>query len=320
MPWLLLKNKLPVLVTQATISICLVAYLLSLLDWRSVSPLMANGLLYQLWTGPFILMLGLALAAERWRRILFCFDMYLSRAQAFSMYLVSTFYGVLLPGVIGGDVVRIALCKKKTGGSIHSIVGSIGIERGLGLWGVALLGTIGAVLVLFFMPDAGFFYALLISPSLAFIVPMVFLVGLFFLEKIKHIKGSSSTIHKRVEFFCRMRAGFAKLPSSLILSTLILSAAFQGAEIVIYYYFGSALGLDIPFAFCLFVIPLVYLATVLPISLGGIGVREGVLVWFLSIVGIPASDAVLLAFLVYLNRVLVAAIGGAVQGFYRFGH
>ena len=308
-----LKNKLLIRFAQTVFAIFLVSYLLSLLDFKSVKALIDNGLLNQLWPGPFILMLGLVLAAERWRQILLCFDQVLSITQAFLMYLVGAFYGVLLPGVLGGDIARIALCKRKTGGSTYSIAGSIALERGLGLWGLAFLGSIGAIFVFVLMSDEVVFFTLLIAPSLTISVPIIFLMVPFFFNSIKRMKGSSSIIQRIFEIFVRMRASFTKLPSSLIFRTMILSTAFQATEIVIYYYFGRVLGLDIPFAFYLFVIPLVYLATLIPISLGGVGVREGVLVWFLTIAGISASDAVLLAFLVYLNRVVVSVIGGIVH-------
>ena len=49
------------------------------------------------------------------------------------LYLIGNFYSVLLPGVLGGDVVRAAMCRTKTGGTATAVLASIGIERGLGL-------------------------------------------------------------------------------------------------------------------------------------------------------------------------------------------
>ncbi|MBW2532892.1 MAG: hypothetical protein JRI55_15475 [Deltaproteobacteria bacterium] len=55
----------------------------------------------------------------------------------------------------------------------------------------------------------------------------------------------------------------------------------------------------------------------LPISLGGLGVREGVIVYFFVGLGVATSDAVSLSFVVYFNRILVALIGGAVQAVWK---
>jgi uncharacterized membrane protein YbhN (UPF0104 family) len=59
----------------------------------------------------------------------------------------------------------------------------------------------------------------------------------------------------------------------------------------------------------LFVMPLVYVATVLPISLGGLGVREGVLSGLLMLFAVPRDDAILAAFLLYLAKVVVGLTG-----------
>jgi hypothetical protein len=59
--------------------------------------------------------------------------------------------------------------------------------------------------------------------------------------------------------------------------------------------------------------PIVYLVTILPISIGGLGVREGTLVMILSFVNIETSEAVILSFLIYLNRILIGGVGGIIQ-------
>jgi uncharacterized membrane protein YbhN (UPF0104 family) len=69
--------------------------------------------------------------------------------------------------------------------------------------------------------------------------------------------------------------------------------------------------------FFLAVFPIVYILTVLPISLGGLGVREGVFVYLLTRAGIQASDAVMVSLLIYLNRVLVNSSGAVLQIFWK---
>jgi uncharacterized membrane protein YbhN (UPF0104 family) len=96
-------------------------------------------------------------------------------------------------------------------------------------------------------------------------------------------------------------------------AVLILSALFQAVDIFVVYLLAQSLGLGISLDRFFAVIPLVYMITVLPISLGGLGVREGALVVLLAQFGVAASDAVTLSFLVYLSRVAVAFIGGIVQ-------
>ena len=106
---------------------------------------------------------------------------------------------------------------------------------------------------------------------------------------------------------------FQGLKGQTLARILVLSAVFQGGDIAVTFLLARALDLDVPFVALLGVVPLVYLATVLPISLGGLGVREGTLAFLLARYGVAASDAITLSFLVYLNRVLVGSIGGGMQ-------
>lgn len=48
-------------------------------------------------------------------------------------------------------------------------------------------------------------------------------------------------------------------------------------------------------------------------SLGGLGVREGVLTFFMVKTGVLASDAVFLGLLIYLTRIVLALTGGGIQ-------
>jgi uncharacterized membrane protein YbhN (UPF0104 family) len=60
---------------------------------------------------------------------------------------------------------------------------------------------------------------------------------------------------------------------------------------------GRALGLPTTFSDFLAFMPAVILATTLPVSFGGWGVREGLLVVLLGRVGVPAADALALSLL-----------------------
>jgi glycosyltransferase 2 family protein len=61
--------------------------------------------------------------------------------------------------------------------------------------------------------------------------------------------------------------------------------------------------------FFLMVMPFVYVVTLLPISLGGLGGREGTLAFFLVRVGVATSDAVMLGFVIYVSRIAVSLLG-----------
>ena len=104
---------------------------------------------------------------------------------------------------------------------------------------------------------------------------------------------------------------------SLAASTIFaVNALSQIFDILGSYYMSRAISLNLPLIVLFVVIPIVYITTVLPISLGGLGVREGVLTLLLARVGIPASDAITFSLALYLNRVIIALLGGFLQVFW----
>ncbi|MCM8613510.1 lysylphosphatidylglycerol synthase transmembrane domain-containing protein [Accumulibacter sp.] len=95
-----------------------------------------------------------------------------------------------------------------------------------------------------------------------------------------------------------------------LLLALLLSIAFQLIDIVVVQTIGRGLAIDLGLPTLLVTMPLVYLATVLPLSPGGLGVREGTMALVLAQSGVSSSAAALVALTVFLNRVLVGAVGG----------
>jgi hypothetical protein len=78
---------------------------------------------------------------------------------------------------------------------------------------------------------------------------------------------------------------------------------------------ARALGLSISFDVLLLCIPLINLVVLLPVSMGGFGVREAAYYYMLSHFGVGAGGAVLLSLAVYVLLVLVTAIGAAISQF-----
>ena len=90
------------------------------------------------------------------------------------------------------------------------------------------------------------------------------------------------------------------------LLTAVLGIISNAYFTVVAWLLASAIGLNLSWLDCLAVIPLVTLATTLPISFGGWGVREGVFVALLGILGVPAGGAFVLS--------VLFGVGGALSG------
>jgi hypothetical protein len=95
-----------------------------------------------------------------------------------------------------------------------------------------------------------------------------------------------------------------------VVLALLISLTFQVNTVIINYCYVQALGLDVPFATLVLVIPLAYATEVIPVSINGIGVRDTALVTLLGFFGFPADYGVALGLLIIAGRYLMGSMGG----------
>jgi uncharacterized protein (TIRG00374 family) len=95
-----------------------------------------------------------------------------------------------------------------------------------------------------------------------------------------------------------------------VLLATAISVSGYALVILTYYLLGNGLGLDIPITTYIITIPVVFLAASLPISIGGLGIRESALVGMLVSTGADLRLAVNLSIL-YLIVFWISSLPGA---------
>lgn len=260
----------------------LLTYLFFTLDWRQLKALQAE-LLTTLPLGFIISMGCFVFMAARWRVLV---QMQANRFPfpvAYRGYLIGSYFNIFMPGAVGGDLIRTKYCLGACDIGIKKAGLVVITERVFGLAALAILFAIGITIVpeQFAILELGWL-SVFIGIAVAFISIMVLIYWLS-----RHI--------------------VIELPSLSLL--LILSAAGQMADIVIAYIVLAEINSPVQFVTLLFVMPLVYVATVLPISIGGLGVREGVLSGLLVLFGVEYSTAIITSFFLYLVKVLIGLVG-----------
>jgi uncharacterized membrane protein YbhN (UPF0104 family) len=97
---------------------------------------------------------------------------------------------------------------------------------------------------------------------------------------------------------------------ALLGRVVALSAAFHLLEVTAQYVLAHALDVRVPYSYCLVFHPLVTVAASFPVTIGGLGLREGGYVFLLGLVGIDPA----LAFTMGLLWSVVVLFGGLVGG------
>jgi uncharacterized membrane protein YbhN (UPF0104 family) len=96
---------------------------------------------------------------------------------------------------------------------------------------------------------------------------------------------------------------------NVLVSTTAMSLWVQISSVSIMMLIGLGMDLPIPLPFYFVMVPLVTLMTMLPISLGGMGLREGATVLMLTPLAIAPASAVALSVLCFSVYIAVGMIG-----------
>jgi glycosyltransferase 2 family protein len=230
-------------------------------------------------------------------------------------YVKGLFINQVVPAGIGSDATRAMQVGRRVGHGpvIASLVGSrMAGMLGMGFWGLA-----GAVVLNtgFHTNDvvgfAVFTGLMLLAWGLALIAEPLF--GRIRGQTLGMAK-SWRTHHltERFAIFLRSLGRYRGAPRALLLTILVGSIGW-GLNLLALQAFSQALGHNVSWGVFALALPIALLVTFIPISVNGLGLREGVLVFLLALFHVPLATATAIALFVDLQLVPFAAFGGLVH-------
>lgn len=267
-------NKILFFIFKLTVSSILLYVVLSKTGLEQVFIILRDINIFAFISAIFLYILAQFLSTIRWKLLL---PRIFKMRKLFSLYMIGAFFNTLLPGIIGGDAVKAFYLYQATRKSSLAL-SSIFMDRYIGF---AVLIAMGAVAY-------PFGYRYLQNSKITFLLPIVVL---FFIAISFIIFGL------RLGKKTRMLSDFYDYSHSywnqkqVIVKAVILSILIQFAGILAVYCLTIGIGLHIPFIIYMIFLPLIILFTALPISISGIGVREGAFVLFFGLIGIKPEIA-----------------------------
>lgn len=209
--------------------------------------------------------------------------------QLWPNYYLGVFFNNLLPSIYGGDLARTArLYAAGFGGS--ALVSSAFVDRVLGLAALVSMG----VIALLFAP-AGFENRLALGVfglSLLVLLPMLVIALLPRWTRLLDTGFGSRwpRLHAVLSCFPRYRSA-----PGLMLTAFGLSVLNQLMVVLVLLMLAPGLGVHLPVFQFVVVLILVFLVASLPISLGGLGAREGAMMALLLPLGVDAASVLALS-------------------------
>ncbi len=252
------------------------------------------------------------LGALQWHLLLSAGGVKIPLSRTFSLYFTGLFFNNLLPTNVGGDAYKI-YDVVRTGYDPHKVFAITLLDRVIGITGLCLL-ALAASLSLFFSggsTDIGL-YALVFAGCVAPILAL----GLS--RRISTpVRRTLSRIRlwgigERLEMVFSHLGSFRSFPS-LLGRVIALTLTIQALRIATHLAVAAALGIhpgtrDMLHFFVF--VPLLGLIMMLPISINGLGLREGAGILLFTRIGLLEEEAFLMEFITYVVMVGVSLIGG----------
>jgi uncharacterized protein (TIRG00374 family) len=246
----------------------------------------------------------------KWRMVVNTAGSQLDFSTSAQCYLGGLFGTLFLPSIIGGDVVRMAVGLRRSPRPAAVIAGNV-VDRFLDVAAQATLVLMGLILLPGSLPEQFRALArnmLLILGAVVLSTVMLLMV----LRKMLLAGRSRHFLHRLARLRHALRS--VRERPQILATGWLLGVAIQGTFILLNALLAISCGLFLPLRVWLFAWPLAKIAALLPITQGGLGIREAVLVALLLPFG-AGSSLVLASGLVW-EGIIIA--GGLIAGLLAF--
>jgi glycosyltransferase 2 family protein len=299
---------------KAAIGIGLLAILFSTLDPAQFAGTLSAVRLEFVIAALIAYIVGKILTAVRWALLARPLGFQQRLKEFVAFYYIGMFFNLFAPSTLGGDAGKIFYLAREQGGNARAEIAaralvSILADRAIGM---AVLVWIGATALLAFPAYAALVPAAVRYATFGVAVVPIAGYALFpflarWLEKIPH-----SLARKLRD----LGDAYWRRPDVLA-GSILTSLVFHLIQICIQILIADALRFELPWSYAFVFFPLVDIVAMLPVSISGIGLREGSYVFFLGKLGIGADKAIACG-IVWLAIVIASGLlGGIIFVLYR---
>ncbi|MFN0178760.1 MAG: YbhN family protein [Gemmatimonadales bacterium] len=283
----------------------LLAAVFAIVPWREMRDA-AVALPPQVWGGVLLgFLAGHALGIDKWRRFVNIGRAGLRSVDATLCYSAGLFANLCLPSIVGGDLLRMGLAGRITRRPEAALWGGV-MDRLTDTIALILLAAVGGVLA---RQQLTGWASTLLNASL---VVGLGIVGLAvpaaarrplerWPRKVRRPIGRSLVAFRRL----------GRQPA-VAAAGLAKSLTIQGGFVLLNAWMGTHLGITVPLAVWLLTWPLAKIASLIPISLGGLAVREASLAAAMLPFGVPAARAIAASLLWQTVLIASGLLGGLV--------
>ena len=291
------------------VSAGLIGYFLSRIDIEQFLQTFAAARFSYIAVALVVYLIAQGVSAVRWTMLARPLGIKTPFKDLLQYYLIGMFFNLFAPSTVGGDVSRVyylvkdeeAEAKGRSVTTVHAAM-SVLMDRAIGMVVLVWLGALGLLL----FPD----YAVP-EPvrSATFLLATGLFLGALLMPVLRRFLPEDGP---QLAVKLRLALRSYRLHWRALLAAAALSLAVHLVQAWMHTVMGRALGLELPLSFCLIVYPLVGTFAAIPISLNGLGLREGGYIFLLAVIGISAEQGIAFSILLLLIVALDSMIGGLI--------
>jgi uncharacterized protein (TIRG00374 family) len=248
------------------------------------------------------------LSSYRWQILLAARGIHVPLLRLFSFYMIGMFLNNFMPGAVGGDVVKIYCLRRETHQGKYAVI-SVFLERFTGLLGLSALSM--ATLAIAFHQVQSPRILAAVGGTALFLVIVVLLI---WWPPLAHaiIRGMGRFFPRKLGE--KLGQGYAALHSyrdhrKALLAAFLLSVVVQALYALYYALISQGLGIPISAIYFMLFLPLVTVVIMVPITIGGLGIREALMVALFAEVGVAGADVIAVSLTAYFLNTLLSLSG-----------
>lgn len=309
------KRKRWFIAVQIAISAALLYYLFSVIPFESLLQVARDADLLLLSIGTVGMMLVHWLASVQMGITLDLQKISVAVHRVLQISLISMFYSLFLPALIGGGGVRWYLFAKISDRPVESLA-AIVFNRAYDTLLVVIFGVVALV--------ANYQAALEANNVVLIVTALLLVVAAYFIlfDRRVHAFGKwfigvlplPTVVAGKLFEFLDALSRFDDVRKGIHLKLFAVGLLRQTVAVALVMLFVIAVDIEIGVLTIAWVRSLVTILSLIPFSIAGLGIREATFVVALNQFGVPAEQALLLSLLLFARMVFYGLLGGVLEG------
>lgn len=247
----------------------------------------------------------------RWQMLLTALKLRPPLKKIISAFSGGLFFNLFLPSTIGGDVARIYSLISHTGEG-GKVAATVIVDRLSGFLALTFISVL-SILIGGHLVDSKSVVIIVGLIALIFIVITLFMFS----------KRSSKSLALIFKFFrlTRIENIWIKISTALSLfrgdkillfKNFLISLIIQGLNVVVIYLIALSLGVKTGMIYFFIIVPIIAVISTLPITIGGLGLRDASSILFYSKIGIPSNIAFSISLFSFFFVTFAGIAGGII--------